>query len=67
LELAGFNTPRNKLLSKDYDWGSFKLKDLLELLDTFPPMFVGGAVMGVFFGVILLFIYNLLAKLYKNP
>jgi hypothetical protein len=30
-------------------------------------MFVGGAVMGVFFGVILVFIYNLLAKLYKNP
>jgi len=67
LELAGFNSPRNKILSKDYDWGGFKLKDLLELLDTFPPMFVGGAVLGVFFGVILVFIYNLLAKLYKNP
>ena len=45
---------------------TFKFKDLLDLLDTFPPMFVGGAVLGVFFGVILVFIYNFLAKIYKK-
>ena len=67
LELTGFKTDRNKILNKDYDWNNFQFKDLLELLDTFPPMFVGGAVLGVFFGVILVFIYNFLAKLYKKP
>jgi hypothetical protein len=30
-------------------------------------MFVGGAVIGVFFGVISIFSYNVLAKLYKKP
>jgi uncharacterized protein (DUF2062 family) len=67
LELTGFKTSNNKLLSKSYDWSNFEFKDLLKLLDTFPPMFVGGAVLGVFFGVISVFVYNLLAKLYKSP
>lgn len=67
LELTGFKTDRNKILNKDYDWNNFQFKDLLDLLDTFPPMFVGGAVIGVFFGVISVFFYNLAAKLYKRP
>lgn len=67
LELAGFKSKKNPLLSSDYDWTHFKFKDLLELLDTFPPMLVGGAVIGVFFGVISVFFYNVLAKFYKRP
>lgn len=67
LELAGFKSKKNPLLSSEYDWAHFKFKDLLELLDTFPPMFVGGAVIGVFLGVISVFFYNVLAKFYKRP
>jgi len=67
LELAGFKSKKNPLLSSEYDLSNFKLNDLWELLDTFPPMFVGGAVIGVFFGVISIFSYNVLAKLYKKP
>ena len=67
LELAGYKVKKNPLLSPDYDWAHFKFKDLLELLDTFPPMFLGGAVLGVFFGVVSVFFYKMLAKSFKSP
>ena len=67
LQLFGIEIVENKILSRHYDWGNFKFQDLFALLDTFPPMFVGGAVIGVFFGVISVFFYNLAAKLYKRP
>lgn len=67
LELIGFSIKENKLLSRNYDWGNFRWEDLFVLLDTFPPMFVGGGVIGVFFGVLSVFCYNLMAKLYKSP
>ena len=66
-ELAGMKSKKNPLLSSDYDWSQFRFKDLLALLDTFPPMLVGGAVIGVFFGVISVFFYNVLAKFYQTP
>ena len=66
-ELAGMKSKKNPLLSSDYDWSQFRFKDLLALLDTFPPMLVGGAVIGVFFGVISVFFYNVLAKFYQRP
>ena len=67
LDLAGYKVKKNPLLSPDYDWAHFKFKDLLELLDTFPPMFLGGAVLGVFFGVVSVFFYKMLAKSFKSP
>ena len=67
LELVGFEINRNPLLSPEYDWSNFKIKDTLSLLNTFPPMFVGGAVLGVFFGVVSVFTYNVLAKIYQSP
>ena len=67
LTLAGVQGEENPLLSPEYDWANFEMKDVLALLDTFPPMFLGGAVIGVFFGVVSLFLYNVLAKIYKSP
>jgi uncharacterized protein (DUF2062 family) len=67
LELAGYKVKKNPLLSPDYDWAHFKFKDLLELLDTFPPMFLGGSVLGVFFGVVSVFFYKMLAKSFQSP
>lgn len=67
IELVGMKSKKNPLLSSDYDWSQFRFKDLLLLLDTFPPMLVGGAVIGVFFGVISVFFYNVLAKFYQRP
>jgi len=67
LELTGYKSKKNPLLSPDYDWAHFKFKDLLKLLDTFPPMFLGGAVLGVFFGVVSVFLYKMLAKSFQSP
>lgn len=67
LDLAGYKVKKNPLLSPDYDWAHFKFRDLLELLDTFPPMFLGGAVLGVFFGVVSVFLYKMLAKSFQSP
>ena len=67
LDLAGYKVKKNPLLSPDYDWAHFKFKDLLELLDTFPPMFLGGSVLGVFFGVVSVFFYKMLAKSFQSP
>jgi uncharacterized protein (DUF2062 family) len=65
--LIGYKIERNPILSSDYDWAHFKFKDLLDLLDTFPPMFLGGAVLGIFFGVVSVFFYKMLAKSYQSP
>ena len=48
LKLLGLDYPQNKLLSPQYDWSEFSYKELLRLIDTFPPMFLGGSVLGVF-------------------
>ena len=47
--------------------GILKLDDILELIDTFPPMFVGGTIVGISLGVLAVFLYKGIAKLYKSP
>ncbi len=66
LKLIGVNYNQNKLLSPEYNWAQFSYKELLRLLDTFPPMFIGGSVLGIFFGVSAVFLYKILSKFYKD-
>jgi glycerate kinase len=67
LELFGINYVRNKLLTAEFDWSSLEIDDLWELIDTFPPMFVGGSIVGISLGVLAVFLYKGMAKLYKTP
>ena len=55
----------NKILQPDYKWSDFSYGDLLALIDTFPPMMVGGSVIGIFLGVVSVFLYKLSCNLYK--
>jgi len=64
LDLMGINYPRNKLLNPDYDWAHFTYKELLRLIDTFPPMFLGGSVLGIFLGVTTVFLYKIFSRFY---
>jgi glycerate kinase len=66
LKLLGLDYPSNKLLSPHYEWSEFSYKELLRLIDTFPPMFLGGSVLGVFFGVFAVFLYKILSRFYKK-
>jgi uncharacterized protein (DUF2062 family) len=66
INLMGLKYPKNNLLSSNYDWSEFSMKELLRLLDTFPPMFLGGSVLGIFMGVFAVFLYKILSKFYKN-
>ena len=65
IELMNLDYPGNRLLSSDYDWAQFSYRELLRLLDTFPPMLVGGSVLGISLGVIAVFLYKLFSKIYK--
>ena len=67
LELFGIDYARNKLLTAEFDWSKLKLDDILELIDTFPPMFVGGTIIGISLGVLAVFLYKGMARLYKTP
>ena len=42
LELVGMESELNPILQSDYNWSHFRWADLGGLLDTFPPMMVGG-------------------------
>ncbi len=64
--LVGIPYEKNKLLKPDYDWGSFRYSDLFALLDTFPPMMLGGSVIGIFLGVLSVFLYKISCNLYKT-
>ena len=64
--LVGIKYEKNKLLSAEFNWSDFSFSDLNNLLDTFPPMFVGGSIIGISFGVIAVFLYKVMAKIYKN-
>jgi len=64
--LLGISYQQNKFLKPDYDWSSFTYSDLLALLDTFPPMLIGGTVIGVFLGVVAVFLYKISCNLYKS-
>lgn len=67
LELFGVEYGRNKLLTAEFDWSSIEFADLWELVDTLPPMMVGGSVVGISLGVLAVFLYKAIAKLYKSP
>ena len=66
LHLVGIKYERNKLLSAEFNWSDFSFSDLKNLLDTFPPMFVGGSVIGISLGVVSVFLYKLVSKPYKR-
>ena len=65
-KLLGINYEANKLLNPDYDWGDFSFSDLQALLDTFPPMLVGGSIIGISLGVVSVFLYKVVSKTYKK-
>tara|TARA_B110000495_G_C22869460_1_gene506987 strand:- start:107 stop:715 length:609 start_codon:yes stop_codon:yes gene_type:complete len=67
LGLFAIDYPRNEILTVEYDWGEFDISRLGSLLDTFPPMLLGGSVVGISLGVLSVFLYKGLAKLYKSP
>ena len=67
LELFGVDYGRNKLLTAEFDWSGLEFADLWELVDTFPPMMAGGSVVGISLGVLAVFLYKAMAKLYKSP
>ena len=66
LDLFGVDYQRNKLLKRNYDWSDFNFSDLLALVDTLPPMMIGGSIIGIFLGVVAVFLYKLSANLYKS-
>ena len=65
--VVGVDYGRNKLLTAEFDWSGMEFADLWELVDTFPPMMVGGSVVGISLGVLAVFLYKAMAKLYKSP
>jgi len=66
LNLLGVDYKKNKLLSPEYNWSEFSFSDLLRLIDTFPPMMVGGSVLGISLGLSVVFLYKTLANFYKS-
>ena len=67
LGLLAIDYPRNEILTAEYDWSNFELTSMGTLLDTFPPMFLGGSVLGIALGVLSVFLYKGLVNLYKSP
>lgn len=65
-QLLGIDYPANGLLNSSYDWSEFAWSDLFQLLDAFPPMFLGGSIIGIFLGVVAVFLYKLICNLYKS-
>ncbi len=65
-KLVGIEYDRNRMLNSEYEWSEFNFSDLIELIDTFPPMFVGGSIIGISLGVVAVFLYKAMAKIYKN-
>ena len=66
LNLLGVDYKKNKLLSPEYNWSEFSFSDLLRLIDTFPPLMVGGSVLGISLGLSVVFLYKTLANFYKS-
>jgi uncharacterized protein len=67
MELFGIAPEPNPLLQSDYDWAHFELRDIGALLDTFPPMMLGGLALGSFLGLVVAVAYKWLAKWSKGP
>ena len=66
LHLVGVDYERNKLLKRTYDWSDFSYSDLWALVDTFPPMMIGGSIIGIFLGVVAVFLYKFSTNLYNS-
>jgi len=62
LELFHLGPEVNPILRPDYDWSAFRWSHLADLVDTFPPMMIGGLVLGSFGGLIAVIAYKFLAK-----
>jgi uncharacterized protein len=62
MELVGFDPTINPILRPSYDWSDFQWNDLSGLLNTFPPMMIGGLILGSFAGIIGITCYKYLAK-----
>ena len=67
MELFSIAPEPNPLLQPDYDRAHFELRDLGALLDTFPPMMLGGLALGSFIGLVVSVAYKWLAKWSKGP
>ena len=67
MELFGIAPEPNPLLQSNYDWEHFELRDIGALLDTFPPMMLGGLALGSFLGLVVAVAYKWLAKWSKEP
>ena len=65
LDLAGVDYQRNKLL-KLITIGPISIFPTFALVDTLPPMMIGGSIIGIFLGVVAVFLYKLSANLYKS-
>ena len=61
LELVGLAPEANPILRPDYDWSHFRWIHLAGLMDTFPPMMLGGLALGSFAGLIVVATYKFLA------
>ena len=62
MQMVGLEPEVNPILRVDFDWVHFRWSDLTGLMDTFPPMLLGGLVLGSFAGVLVVAIYKYLAK-----
>tara|TARA_Y100000588_G_scaffold26193_1_gene25795 strand:+ start:7771 stop:8214 length:444 start_codon:yes stop_codon:yes gene_type:complete len=60
LELFGIDLDIDTTL-RDFDWSEFKWKDIWGLIDTFPPMMLGGLIIGSFVGLVGVALYKILA------
>ena len=66
LYLIGIDYQRNKLLNPKFDWTNFSYSDFVALLNTFPPMMIGGSIIGIFLGVVAVFLYKFSTSLYNR-
>lgn len=67
MELLGIAPEPNPIMQSDFDWAHFKFGDIMDLLDTFPPMMLGGCTFGIFAGFLIASSYKWLAKWSKGP
>jgi len=67
LELVHLAPSSSPLPQSDDDWSHFRLNDVRNLTDAFPPMLLGGVVFGSFVGLVAAVAYKWLAKRAKVP
>ena len=60
LELFGIDLDIDTTL-RDFDWSEFQWKEIWGLIDTFPPMMLGGLIIGSFVGLVGVALYKILA------